>query len=212
MAFDHSRLFRYGSVVRLSSAWLHLGWLHPGWCCLGLLGLGLLACGGAVGGPGGSGGTSLGGEPSSGGAWNGSSGGRVGSGGHRASGGAPGSGGIPYVEPQCPDEPPQAQLECDPLQPDVGCEAGKGCYPYLVYPQGEGCGSPVIGASCEFTSTGEQGEPCGVTNYCAPGFMCVNGAGAGALCAQICPVEGPSGCPRGLICVATDVLGYGVCF
>jgi hypothetical protein len=172
-----------------------------------------LGCGGSIGGPDGtggeqavddgSGGRGTGGVPTQPPEETGGTGGRL------------GTGGVPYVEPECPDEPPPpVEAECDPLLPadEAGCGAGSGCYPYLVYPYGEACGFPTFGALCAPASTGEQGEICGTTNYCAPGFMCVIGGTAGARCTQICSLMAPSGCPPGLICNETDVVGYGVCF
>ena len=82
----------------------------------------------------------------------------------------------------------------------------------VVYPQGEGCGFPTFGAQCAPASTGAQGDMCGMGNYCEPGFMCVIGATAGARCTQVCSLIEPSGCPQGLVCNETDVVGYGVCF
>jgi len=187
--------------------------LSLGWGALGI-GLFVAACGGAVGGPddgsggqsasvGGTGGHATGGVPGHMPDDTGGTGGRL------------GTGGVPYVEPECPDEPPPpVEAECDPLAPadEAGCAEGWGCYPYLVYPYGEECGFPTFGAVCAPASTGEQGELCGTTNYCAPGFMCVIGGTAGARCTQICSLTAPSGCPPGLICNETDVVGYGVCF
>lgn len=172
-----------------------------------------LACGGAIGGPDGAGGS--GGTPVLDGVGGLGSGGLViepGTGG-RASGGREGTGGTPFIEPECPETPPPPVVpECDPLDPTVGCPSGQGCYPFLVYPNGEGCGFPTFGAQCAPSSTGGQGEVCGMGTYCEPGFMCVIGATAGARCTQICSLVEPSGCPAGLVCNETDVLGYGVCF
>jgi hypothetical protein len=171
-------------------------------------------CGGTIGGPDGSGGEGPDDEGSGGLATGGSligpdeTGGRGGQG----SGGV-GSGGTPYIEEECPDEPPPpVEPPCDPMMPDVGCPTGQGCYAYLVYPYGEGCGFPTFGATCAPASTGGQGDLCGSGNYCEPGFMCVIGATAGARCTQVCSLVEPSGCPPGLVCNETDVVGYGVCF
>ncbi len=152
--------------------------------------------------------------------------GGTGSGGLRATGGAgpsaggaPGSGGdgaggIPYVDPKCPDDlPPPIEAECDPLFPYEDCREGEGCYPYLQYPAGDGCGFPTFGAVCAPASTGEQGAFCGEGGqYCAPGFMCVVGAAGGRRCGQVCKTVKDHGCPAGLICGETDVQGFGVCF
>lgn len=144
----------------------------------------------------------------SGGAWTGGSGG-VGAGATESGG----TGGTPYVEPECPDvEPVPAELECDPLDPLVGCGDGMGCYPYFDYPEGD-CGAPTFGAYCAFADTGEQGDFCGGTlGYCAPGYMCVVGAAGGARCVKTCALDGSTECPDGLICGETDVRGYGVCY
>jgi hypothetical protein len=120
----------------------------------------------------------------------------------------------PYVEPECPDEePPPVRAECDPLEPYEDCGEGYGCYPYLDYPYGEGCGHPSYGAVCAVASTGEQGDFCGdEAGYCAPGYMCVVGAAGGKRCGKICETVRDHGCPAGLICGATDIQGFGVCF
>lgn len=188
-------------------------YLFVGFCLTwGAFALTTVACGGTVGGPDGSGGE-LPSEDGSGG-W--SSGGSPprGTGGRDVLGsGGEGSGGAPYVEEECPDEPPPPTVpECDPMNPKEGCPQGQGCYAYLVYPYGEGCGFPSFGATCAPASTGGQGELCGSGTYCEPGFMCVIGATAGARCTQVCSLVEPSGCPPGLVCNETDVVGYGVCF
>src|SRR5690606_37346876 len=94
-----------------------------------------------------------------------------------------------------------------------GCEEGFGCYPYLDYPFGEGCGHARFGTRCIPASTGEQGELCGSDlGYCAPGYMCVVGAVSGRRCGKICEPVADHGCPSGLICGETDIAGFGVCF
>lgn len=128
-----------------------------------------------------------------------------------------GTGGMPedpYIEPECPDEdPPPVYSECDPFAPESGCLDGDGCYPYLDYPYGEGCGHASYGTICVPASTGEQGEFCGDNGtYCAPGYMCVVGAAGGKRCGKICQPVKDHGCPDGLICGETDIQGYGVCF
>lgn len=172
-------------------------------------------CGGTIGGPDGSGGTEPDGSGSfgTGGQADDSGGtGGLGSGGRLGSGGS-GSGGEPYIEPECPDEPPPPiEPECDPMAAETGCYEGYGCYPYLVYPNGEDCGFAVVNAVCVFAGTEGQGEICGMGSYCKPGFMCVIGGTAGARCAQICSPAESGGCPHGLVCNETDVTGYGVCF
>ena len=120
----------------------------------------------------------------------------------------------PYVEPDCPDEPPPpVNQQCDPLDPLWGCEEGYGCYPYLSYPYGEGCGHASFGALCMPASTGEHGAFCGDEDgYCAPGYLCVVGAAGGKRCGKICEPVARHDCPDGLICGETDIQGYGVCF
>lgn len=182
---------------------------------LGLSGLSTGACGGVVAGdgPDGTGGAlaSGGSFPGTGGAGgafplpSGGTGGRV-----AETGGTGGE----FMEEQCPDDPPPPEeKECEPTDPYADCADGYGCYPYFVYPYGERCGHPVFGAECAPASEGDQGDFCGDgLGYCSPGFMCVVGAAGGKRCAQICPLEGESGCPDGLVCGETDVQGYGVCF
>jgi hypothetical protein len=137
-------------------------------------------------------------------------GGTAGSGGSEASGGSGGT----YVEPECPDEePPPVDSECDAFAAVSGCTEGLGCYPYLAYPYGEGCGHAQFGTRCVPASTGVQGDFCGESlGYCAPGYMCVVGAAGGRRCGQICEPVADHGCPPGLICGETDIAGFGVCF
>ncbi len=190
--------------------------LREPWFLLGAL-ASLVACSGTVehvsgdeapsGGSSGVGGAapSIGG---SGGAPSGGAGGGV-------TGGAGGTGGKPYEDPGCPDrEPPPPHRECDPLDPWVGCQAGYGCYPYVSHPYGSGCGFQQFGAVCQLAGTGMPGDKCGDgAGGCAPGHMCVVGAGAGKRCQKICGVQGgDSDCPPGLVCGETDIQGYGVCF
>lgn len=149
------------------------------------------------------------GGAASGGAQSGGSGGSLSeTGGGEATGGEP-----PYIEPECPDEPPpEPDVECDPLGvPEEECGEDSACAPYLIYPNGAECGSPQFGALCVPAGTGQQGDFC-EPDGCAAGFMCIVGAAGGKRCAEICqPVEDHS-CPAGLICGETDVQGYGVCF
>lgn len=146
----------------------------------------------------------------------GGSGGTLSTGGTDGSGGAEPSGGTGgvYIEPECPDQPPPpVDAECDALDPLSGCEEGFGCYPYLDYPYGEGCGHARFGTVCAPASTGEQGDFCGdELGYCSPGFLCVVGAAGGRRCGKICEPVADHGCPDGLICGETDIAGYGVCF
>ena len=174
-------------------------------------------CGGATGafpsGEGGMGGLDGQGEPG-GPTPDGPSGGSGGTGG---TGGSTqqGTGGQTPVAPECPegDAPPPVTPECDPMSPLQDCGPGEGCYPYLIYPFGQGCGFPTFGAICAPASQGQQGEFCGDgLGYCEPGFMCVVGAAGGKRCAKLCSLVAPSGCEAGLICGETDVEGFGVCF
>jgi hypothetical protein len=127
-------------------------------------------------------------------------------------GGNQSTGGEPYVDPECPDEePPEPSVECDPLDPFKDCPEGYGCYPYLEYPFGEGCGHAMFGSVCIPAGEGEQGDFCD-DSYCAPGYMCVVGATGGKRCGQICEPIRDYMCEPGLICGETDIQGYGVCF
>jgi len=119
--------------------------------------------------------------------------------------GGSGTGGEPYVEQECPDEePPEIEQRCDPLEPLLDCGFGFGCFPYLEYPFGEGCGHASRGTICAPAGTAEQGDLCGDDEgLCAPGFMCVVGAGGGKRCGKICEPVRDHGCPAGLV---------GVCF
>ncbi len=143
-----------------------------------------------------------------------STGGVEASGGLENTGGQAATGGTVYVEPQCPDEPPPPiEKECEPLAEETGCDGGRGCFPYLIYPNGEDCGDPQFGAVCAFGGSSRQGEPCADgRNSCAPGFMCILGASGGTRCAQICKPAADHMCPAGYVCGITDVRGYGVCY
>lgn len=123
-----------------------------------------------------------------------------------------GSGG--YVDPGCPDvPPPEPYYECDPLEPDAGCGEGYACYPFVSHPFGTGCGTQQFGALCALAGTGQHGDFCGDEHGpCAPGYLCVVGAGAGKRCAQVCLLDEDHDCPAGLICGETDVAGFGVCY
>ena len=174
----------------------------PGFGCAGDVGYTFVEpMGGSGGAPvDGAGGTASGGNPFYG------SGGLVeeGSGGH-----------VPYEEDECPDVPPPETLhDCDPLEPELACESGESCMPYIVYPnRADGCGRPGYGETCWYAGKGTQGELCSNTGTgCAPGFMCVVGAVGGERCARICVPGQEDNCPKGLICGETDVLGYGVCY
>jgi hypothetical protein len=171
-----------------------------------LFGLLAWSCGGALEAPGGgfSGDGGAGGAEPSGG-----TGGSALPTGGALTGGDTGTGGTGYVDPDCPDDPPEPTVECDPLAPYDSCDEGYACYPYLEYPY-EGCGYAAHGALCGPIGSGSQGDSCEYSQ-CSPGFLCIVGTGAGARCAKLCPLEGDDGCPPGLLCAETDVPGYGVC-
>jgi hypothetical protein len=142
--------------------------------------------------------------PASGGADSGGSGGQ-------AAGGT-GTGG--YTDPGCPDvPPPEPVYECDPLEPEADCGPGFACYPYVSHPYGTGCETQQFGSWCAPAGTGEHGDFCG-DGYgpCAPGYLCVVGAGAGKRCYRLCPLDTEHDCLPGLICGETDIAGYGVCY
>ncbi|HET9955070.1 MAG TPA: hypothetical protein VFQ61_11225, partial [Polyangiaceae bacterium] len=119
-----------------------------------------------------------------------------------------------YIEPACPDVPasPPA-FECDPLSADdaLQCDEGFACYPYVTHPFGDGCGTQLVGSMCMGIGSGEQGDNCGGSLGCAPGFICVVGSHPGRRCAQLCRLDGTANCPAGLICSETDVEPFGVC-
>ncbi|MCH2110877.1 MAG: hypothetical protein MK135_16285 [Polyangiaceae bacterium] len=119
-----------------------------------------------------------------------------------------------YEEEDCPDEePPEPITECDALAAESGCPAGEGCFPFLIYPFGEGCGFATYGAECIPTGMAVQGEFCDDSlTGCAAGHICVVGAIGGARCAELCALAGVNGCAAGLICSELDIPGYGVCF
>ena len=176
---------------------------------IALIGLGCAACGGEVS-------TS---------ADRGGSGGTAGNGALTATGGSGGTNlyvdagahtdldGSSYVDPGCPDAaPPAPYYECDPLAAVDQCPSGLGCYAFLDYPTGEGCGQAQYGAVCLTPGTGQQGDTCGQDGVtCAPGYMCVVGSKPGARCMKMCPLDRTPDCPAGLVCGETDVEGIGVC-
>lgn len=131
------------------------------------------------------------------------------------SGGSQQNTGGKYEDPGCPHEdPPPPDYPCDPLDPYVGCGVGMGCYPWVSHPYGSGCGYQEFGSQCEPAGTGFAGDFCGDEHdWCAPGYLCVVGAGAGKTCQKLCSTTGASsGCAPGLFCGETDIEGYGVCF
>lgn len=118
-----------------------------------------------------------------------------------------------YVEPDCPDAPPDPPyVECDALaEPGFsGCAGGEACYPFVIYPQTE-CGQETYGARCVPAGTGKQGSPCGEgENGCAAGFVCVI-SGAGTQCVKLCDIDRIGSCESGLVCSPVDIPGYGGC-
>jgi hypothetical protein len=181
-----------------------------------------LGCGGSMvhgveeSGPGGSGGG--GASPSAGGA-----GARPGVGGQSqagsggVAGSTAGSGGAAEPDPidgGCPDvDRPPPDLQCDPFVLD-SCGPGAACYPFVTHPEGGGCEQQRYGTTCAPAGTGKQGSLCGGgfgDEWCAPGFVCVVGQGAGKRCAALCELGSTKQCGGGLICGELDVAGFGVC-
>ena len=116
-----------------------------------------------------------------------------------------------YVDPGCPDKPPPIyDFQCDPYSQQNGdCQPGEGCYIYVQYPS-EPCGQEIYGALCAPEGPGSQGSDCGGAQDCSGGFCCVV-SGSGNQCVQLCPLNGPDGCPSGLVCEPIDVEGFGGC-
>jgi len=117
-----------------------------------------------------------------------------------------------YTDPGCPDAgPPKEHDECDPFATTSTCPPGQGCYPFVNHPL-EGCGEQSFGTVCAPAGTGRQGSTCGDGgNDCASGFVCVVGSQPGKHCVQLCRMDVPNSCPRGMICGELDVEGFGVC-
>jgi hypothetical protein len=117
-----------------------------------------------------------------------------------------------YVDPGCPNqEPPVVDFECDPYkQLSRQCAPGEGCYIFVQYPQ-EPCGQQVYGSFCQPAGTGRQGDSCNGETDCEAGFVCVV-TGSGDQCVRLCPLQGPDGCPPGLVCESIDVESFGGCF
>ncbi|MBM4358495.1 MAG: hypothetical protein FJ096_10350 [Deltaproteobacteria bacterium] len=117
----------------------------------------------------------------------------------------------PYDDPGCPDAPPPLEdYTCDPFALDGGgCLAGEACQIYVQYPS-EPCGQEIYGSACVPAGTGVQGEGCMGGQDCGAGFVCVI-TGSGTQCVQLCKLDGPSGCPSGLVCEPIDVKGFGGC-
>jgi hypothetical protein len=116
-----------------------------------------------------------------------------------------------YVDPGCPDPlPPIYDFVCDPYAQGNGdCAVGEGCYIFVQYPAAP-CGQEIYGAYCLPVGSGQQGDPCAGAGDCGSGHVCVV-TGLGTQCVELCPLEGPSGCPAGLVCEPIDVEGFGGC-
>lgn len=116
-----------------------------------------------------------------------------------------------YQDPGCPDKPPPIEnFECDPYHQFNGdCPPGEACFIYVSYP-GEPCGQEEYGAVCYLAGPGQQGDPCGGAQDCGAGLVCVI-TGSGNQCVELCKLDGPSGCPPGLVCEPIDVEGFGGC-
>lgn len=115
------------------------------------------------------------------------------------------------VDPECKDKPPPLEdFQCNPNQQGNGdCFQGEGCYIYVQYPE-DPCGQEIYGAVCLPEGAGQQGDFCGGATDCGAGLACVV-TGSGTQCVELCPLEGPSGCPSGLVCEPIDVEGFGGC-
>lgn len=102
------------------------------------------------------------------------------------------------------------QRECDPFD-DTTCAPDEACQAAAIPPR-EPCGEELFVTFCARAGSGQQGDDCLGEQSCAAGFSCVV-TGAGTQCARNCDLGGgePS-CPRGNLCQATDVPGYGACF
>lgn len=117
---------------------------------------------------------------------------------------------VAFVEQGCTEAPMRiVSMDCDPFQPQVGCDTGQGCQPYVRYPSSP-CDPEVYGARCGWVGTATQGDSCS-SEACAAGFLCI-ATGQGTQCAQICDLSADSGCPPGLVCGSIDIEGIGTCF
>lgn len=116
-----------------------------------------------------------------------------------------------FVDPGCEDKPPPLEdFQCDPEAQNNGqCMFGEGCYIYVQYPD-DPCGQEVYGAVCLPQGVGQQGDICFGATDCAGGLACVV-TGSGTQCVVLCPLEGISDCPSGLVCEPIDVEGFGGC-
>ena len=116
-----------------------------------------------------------------------------------------------YTDPGCPDAGmPKKHDECDPYNQFNGdCPADEGCYITITYPSMP-CGQETYGTVCSSVGQGGQGTPCEGPNDCGAGFVCVV-SGSGNQCVELCHLDGPTGCPEGLVCEPIDVEGFGGC-
>lgn len=117
-----------------------------------------------------------------------------------------------YDDPGCERTPPPVEaFTCDPFDGNGGgCAVGEACKISIEYPS-EPCGQEIYGSYCAPAGTGQQGDDCSDAGVdCGAGFVCVI-TGSGTQCVQLCKVDGPSGCPSGLVCEPIDVKGFGGC-
>lgn len=116
-----------------------------------------------------------------------------------------------FEDPGCEDQPPPLEsFVCDPENQGNGdCLFGEACYIFVEYPD-DPCGQEIYGSICFPAGIGEQGDLCGGAQDCAAGLACVV-TGSGTQCVNLCPLEGPSDCPSGLVCEPIDVEGFGGC-
>ena len=122
-------------------------------------------------------------------------------------GGGDGSNG--YVDPHCADAaPPPSDITCDVFD-QKACGAGKGCFPAVIPPQYE-CETETYGSFCLSAGAGKQGSPCGDTEGCAAGFVCLI-TGSTTECAALCSLGGTTGCSNGFVCEPIDVPGFSAC-
>jgi hypothetical protein len=116
----------------------------------------------------------------------------------------------PYPEDACPNlPPPDPIIHCDPLRSRDTCPPGQACYPFP--PEGnDRCHPGPYTTDCAEEGSGEQGTPCGGTQSCSGGFVCVV-SGSGDQCVLLCDVGDFNSCKDGLVCQPLDVVGYGGC-
>jgi hypothetical protein len=131
--------------------------------------------------------------------------------------GQDGSDGNSYISPSCPEAgPPPSEITCNVFDPNgcvggVCCDPGQACYPVVVPPDMP-CQTETYGAVCLGAGVGTQGAPCGQTDNCAGGFVCLI-TGATTQCAQMCDLQGTDGhgCSDGYICEPIDIPGFAAC-